>query len=376
MFKNLTKIPIHIISPLVRAPAFKVAQENTHNILKIHRQYSSWRHRPTYVYFDGSGRKGYSYNDYKARWSNMSIQQKRIVYAGGAVLFFFVLSHIEEAPVTHRLRLMITANWVEDMVTRSSFKQVMSQYGRNVLPENHPISRQVSKIMVRLISAAHDYIDPETGEHVNLFTKLGKPDIPLDKWEFFVIDDLRMGQPTPNAFVIGGGKVFIFRSILQICQDETGLATVLSHELGHLLADHLGEKLTLSPFFMTLNMMLYSVFGSAGLGDFLVNSLLNTSFSREMETEADYIGLMVMSRACFDPHRAPNLWRNMIAYERKEGGGTPPELLSTHPKSDRRFTNLSEWMPNAAKIYEHSGCNQHTASFMDNFGNPFAITFR
>lgn len=334
------------------------------------------RNRPDYIYFDGPVKqRNYSYNDFRSSWRNMNIQQKRIVYAFGGVVFFFILSHIEEAPVTHRLRLMITANWIENMVTRSSFREVMSQYGNFVLPDNHPISRQVAKIMVRLISAAHDYPDPETGARINLFTNLGKPDIPLEDWEFYVIDDVAMGEPTPNAFVIGGGKVFIFRSILPICEDENGMATVLSHELGHLLADHLGEKLTLSPFMITLNMIMYSIFGSTAPGNIIINSLLDTSFSREMETEADYIGLMVMSHACFDPRKAPRLWRNMMEFERRSGQKTP-ELLSTHPSSDRRFNNISEWMPKAYNIYENSGCSNTVNSLLGNFTSGFGISFR
>lgn len=340
------------------------------------RQYYG-RRRPEYIYFGGSKQQGgYSYNNYRNFWSNLSVQQKRIVYSLGGVVFFFVLTHIEEAPVTHRWRVMTTPEWMERIVTRSSFRQVMATYGNGILPENHPVSRQVAKVMVRLINAAHEYTDPTTGQTVNLFTERGKTDIPLADWKFYVIDDVAMGQPTPNAFVIGGGKVFIFRSILPICEDENGLATVLSHELGHLLADHLGEKLTLSPFLLTLNMVMYSIFGSSRPGDILINALLNTSFSREMETEADYIGLMVMSRACYDPQKAPRLWKNMMAFERRNGEG-PPELLSTHPSSNRRFNNISEWMPKALAVYNASGCQQGINSLLggfSGFGNNIGIS--
>lgn len=342
---------------------------STKNVAKYYgiKEYSQYRRRgtPTYVYFDGSGRQSYnrwSYFNWYNNFKNMSVQQKRVVYSFGAVVFFFIVTHIEEAPVTHRYRLMITAEWVENFVTNQSFRQVMSEYGNYVLPKNDPVTKQVSRIMVRLISAAHDYKDPVTGERLNLFTNLGKSDIPLENWQFYVIDDVAMNKPTPNAFVIGGGKVFIFKSLLPICEDENGLATVLSHELGHLLADHLGEKLTLSPFFMTLNLIMFSIFGSSAPGDFLVNALLNTSFSREMETEADYIGLMVMSRACYDPREAPRLWKNMMAFERKAGQKVP-ELISTHPSSDRRFNNISEWMPRATEVYANSGCQQFQRSY-------------
>lgn len=302
-----------------------------------------------YIYFNGQ-KQGNSWN-----WGSFTQRQKRNIYIAGGVLGLVIVTHIEEAPVTHRKRLMLTSDWVEDMVTESSYRQVISQYGRYVLPEQHPITRKIRSIMTRLITAAHDHIDPETGERINLFKALGKPDIPLDQWEIYVIDDVSMGSPSPNAFVIGGGKVFIFRSILPICKDDNGIATVLSHELGHLLADHIGEKLTASPFFFTLNLFFFSIFGSSAPGD-IFNMLLNNSYSREMECEADYIGLMVQSRACFNPSNAPLLWKNMIEFEKRQGS-MAPELLSTHPSSERRFQNLNEWMPRALSIYENSECN-------------------
>ncbi|TID28449.1 hypothetical protein CANINC_002444 [Pichia inconspicua] len=327
--------------------------------------YHQRRRTPTYIYFDGR-RQGYQGYQNRANifqlWQNLNYKQKRIFYWGAGLFGVFIVSHIEEAPVTKRRRLMITADWVENLFTKMSYRQVMSQFGNFMLPESHPISRKVRKVMIRLISAAHDYVDPETGERINLFTVLGKSDIPLDQWKFYVIDDIRMGQPSPNAFVIGGGQVFIFKSILPICEDEDGLATVLGHELGHLLADHMGEKLTLSPFLITLNLVLFSIFGTTQPGDILVNAILSNSFSREMETEADYIGLMVMSRACFNPTQAPKLWKNMKLVEQRQGG-SPPELLSTHPSSDRRFRNLSEWMPKAQNVYSNSGCGYANDSF-------------
>lgn len=309
-----------------------------------------------YVYYNKNRRQNSGW-----KWSNLTPNQKRNVYLTGGAVSLVILTHIEQAPVTKRYRLMLTPNWIESFVTDQSFRSVMSQYQNFILPQNDPTTRQVRSIMTRLIAAAHDYRDPDTGEHIDLFKATGKPDIPLDKWEIYVIDDIKMGQPTPNAFVIGGGKVFLFKSILQICENEVGLGTVLSHELGHLLAQHIGEKLSSSPFFITLDLIMLGTFGTTRPGDF-IGMLLSNSYSREMETEADYIGLMVQSKACINPKGAPQLWKNMIQFEKRQGQSVP-ELLSTHPSSDRRFKNLNTWMPNAVKIYESNGCGYNYTSF-------------
>src|SRR3546814_11549146 len=58
-------------------------------------------------------------------------------------------------------------------------------------------------------------------------------------------------------------------------------------------------------------------------------------FTREQESEADHIGLMLMAKAGYDPRGAVELWRNFEA----AGGERPPEFLSTHPAPGSRIAN-------------------------------------
>lgn len=53
------------------------------------------------------------------------------------------------------------------------------------------------------------------------------------QWEINVID-----SPEQNAFVVPGGKVFVFTGILPLCKDEDGIAAVLGHEIAHVVAHH------------------------------------------------------------------------------------------------------------------------------------------
>ncbi|KAI5300846.1 metalloendopeptidase, partial [Ascosphaera atra] len=69
---------------------------------------------------------------------------------------------------------------------------------------------------------------------------LDEPDMRDVNWEVFVIDDPKEF----NAFVVPGGKVFVFTGILKICKDEEGLATVLGHEIAHVRAHHIAEKMS------------------------------------------------------------------------------------------------------------------------------------
>lgn len=137
--------------------------------------------------------------------------------------------------------------------------------------------------------------------------------------------------------MIPGGKVFVFSGLLPIARNENGLAAVLGHEIAHNLAGHVGERMSGE---IGINILLYSLIfltgGIAILGThFIGGAILDLLFSRPMgrkqESEADYIGLMMMAEACFDPREALGFWMRMEQAQQ----GEPPEWISTHPSVGR-----------------------------------------
>jgi predicted Zn-dependent protease len=71
-------------------------------------------------------------------------------------------------------------------------------------------------------------------------------------------------------------------------------------------------------------------------------------FSRKQESEADYMGLIYMAKAGYDPHEAIAFWERM---SKASGGGQVPELLSTHPADATRIQQLKARLPEAMKYY-------------------------
>jgi predicted Zn-dependent protease len=76
--------------------------------------------------------------------------------------------------------------------------------------------------------------------------------------------------------------------------------------------------------------------------------------SREKETEADRIGLELTARAGYDPRAAISVWKKMMA----QGGGQPPEFLSTHPNPASRLQDIEAHLPRVLPLYEEA---QHRA---------------
>lgn len=259
------------------------------------------------------------------------------------------VANLEPAPVTGRKRFMIVSRELEKYLGDQGYEEMMQQVKPFLLPDYHPEVRMVKDVMRRLIKVCDE-------------TNALGPDI---DWKVHVIDD---PNSPPNALVLPGGKVFVFRSILPICANKDGLATVLAHETAHQVARHSAENLSRGPIYMILGLIMYTITGSEAVNQFLISSLLRLPASREMETEADYIGLMLMSKACFNPAESVNLWKRMGQMEaqlskRNYLGVNTPEFLSTHPSSQSRITYLEEKQPEAQRVRELSGCDQKTSSF-------------
>lgn len=167
-------------------------------------------------------------------------------------------------------------------------------------------------------------------------------------WEFNVVDD----DKTVNAFCMPGGKVVVYTGILKVTQNEDALAVVMGHEIAHALANHGSERMSqglvaqlgLSSLDLALsqkptqtkNLLLAAAGAGAQVGVLL-------PFSRKHESEADEIGLYLMTMAGYNPNEAAPFWARMTA----SGGSRPPEFLSTHPDPARRSQTLKQLVPKA-----------------------------
>lgn len=167
-------------------------------------------------------------------------------------------------------------------------------------------------------------------------------------WEIVLIED----DATVNAFALPGGKMAVYTGILPICQDETGLAVVMGHEIGHVIARHGTSRLTSSLGAQTATGLLDGYLGgNAQAATELTNAVLGLgllAYGRGDESDADHTGLVYMARAGYDPRESTAFWSRMAQL----GGGAPPEFLSTHPSHETRVERLTALMPEAVAIYE------------------------
>jgi len=171
------------------------------------------------------------------------------------------------------------------------------------------------------------------------------------KWEFNLVEDANV-----NAWCMSGGKVVVYTGLLPLTQTESGLATVLGHEIAHAVARHGSERMS--------DQMLVQLGGTAlssalaekpeqtrqlALTAFGVGSQVGVilPFSRQNEYEADYMGLIFMAMAGYNPNESIPFWERMS----KQGGSKQPEFLRTHPVDQNRIDRIKQKMPEAMAYF-------------------------
>lgn len=137
-----------------------------------------------------------------------------IITAGGGTVYVL---NLEEVPVSGRRRFNFIPASVEQSLGESTVAEIQQTYAGRFLDDSDPRSRMVKRVLERLLPHAF-----EAGKGLSEMA-----------WEVHVID-----SPEMNAFVVPGGKVFVFTGILPHCKDEDGVAAVLGHEVAHVIARH------------------------------------------------------------------------------------------------------------------------------------------
>jgi metalloendopeptidase OMA1, mitochondrial len=241
------------------------------------------------------------------------------------VLVATVLASCESVPITGRSQLNLISEPDEVQMGVQAYQEVV---GKAKVSADPVANAQVTRVAQRIIAVSE------------------KPNLP---WEVKVIDENQA-----NAFALPGGKIAVYTGILPITRDDAGLAAVIGHEVGHVLARHSAERVSQQMVAQGLGGALVSgVLGTDPQTSQMVAGLfaqgLMLPWGRKQESEADHIGLILMAKAGYEPRAARDLWVRMA--EASKGRSRPPEFLSTHPSEETRIRQIEAWLPEAMTHY-------------------------
>src|ERR1700728_3090822 len=151
-----------------------------------------------------------------------------------------------------------------------------------------------------------------------------------------------------NAFALPSGQLYVTRGLIALANDESELASVLAHEMGHVIARHAAIREEQARQTALVNRVVTDVISDPEEGALALakSKLALASFSRAQEFEADAIGIGIASRAGYDPYGAVRFLTSMqhnseLKPQQSSGAIDPraPDFLSSHPATPERISN-------------------------------------
>ncbi len=167
-----------------------------------------------------------------------------------------------------------------------------------------------------------------------------------------------LNSPAINAFALPNGTIYVTRGLVTLANDEAEFASVLAHEMGHVIARHAAIREEQARQAAVVAHVVTDVLDDPAAGALALakSKLTLASFSRAQELEADGIGVGISARAGFDAYGAARILTDMqrnaeLKTGKSAGNPGPLEFLSSHPATPERVKNALE----NAKQYKSTG---------------------
>ncbi|KAK1229021.1 metalloendopeptidase [Marasmius sp. AFHP31] len=238
-------------------------------------------------------------------------------------------------------------------------EQIYQQYKGQILPPDHPLSNHVRRVVSQILSAsnlgvvkshhpvAHSPMDDVWNPDAT--DDFSRSDATLGgqrEWEVVIVNDKKM----VNAAALPG-TIIVFTGILPVLTSFRSFT-----EIAHVVARHSAERLSSQAIAIAFMVVLAASGLDLGISSILHSLLLDLPNSRTQEREADIIGLRLMSKACYDPKAAPEMFSRL---GQLEAGRRIPQFMTTHPTSESRVKYLEELLPEAYDIIAaNPNCSQ------------------
>ncbi|OCG06494.1 hypothetical protein A9G13_09440 [Gilliamella sp. wkB178] len=209
--------------------------------------------------------------------------------------------------------------------------------------------------------------DPVLNQYINDLGKklVTKSESVQTPFHFYI-----MQSDVLNAFAFFGGNVVIHSKLILDTDNESQLASVMAHEIGHVTQRHLARAMEAqnrnSPYVWgaTLGSILLTLAnpeaGMAAMTSTMAGSAQSMiSFTQSNEQEADRVGLRTLAKAGFDPYASSEFLQKLADQTRFTS--KPPEILLTHPLPNSRLTDIRNRSMQYSKQSVTSSLNYYLA---------------
>ncbi|KAL8788607.1 MAG: hypothetical protein Q9195_007202 [Heterodermia aff. obscurata] len=250
-----------------------------------------------------------------------------------------VWNTIEQVPLTGRWRIKLFSN--------RTYERILKKWRESGLESLGFLTTKVKPLAEPELSRVNDII-----ERVLLTCGLENA-----VRQLYFIDN----PDKPQASISPLFHIFLRSKLLKLMTSEDELAAVLSHEMSHLLADHSRETASILVIQGLMTAPLLAMFLGAfwaprllltALTSIAANTLVLRHQERCMEKEADYMGMLLMAEAGFNPEAVEAVWTKLAAFKDIAGNTTRrrSNILSTHPSFNLRIKKCKEQLPKVLRL--------------------------
>lgn len=249
-----------------------------------------------------------------------------------------LLTSCGSVPITGRKQLNLVS---DSEVLQSSLTQYKSYMSSATISGEKAQSEQVTRVGKKIAAATEAYLKANGLES----------EVKNFQWEFNLVKNDEI-----NAFCMPGGKIVVYEGLMKLVSSDDELAVVLGHEVAHAVAKHSNER---------LSQQVLAQYGAQAVGVLtqgksaatqqIVNQVYGLGanygvmlpYSRKHESEADKMGLVLMSLAGYNPRTALTFWQKMSA----SSTAKVPEFMSDHPSDANRISAIEKELPAIEKQY-------------------------
>ena len=276
---------------------------------------------------------------YRIKRRSVHFNRKEMKKTASLLLALLLLVGCSSVPLTGRKQVLLVS---DQEVLSSSLTQYNNYIKSAAKSTSKDKSAMVARVGKRIAAATEQYLRMNGLES----------ELKNFSWEFNLVKD-----PQVNAFCMPGGKIVVYEGLLPLVASDDELAVVIGHEVAHAVAKHSNER---------MSQQLMAQYGAALLGAAVSNKSAAVQkaasavygigaqygvmlpFSRKHESEADYMGLVFMTMAGYNPDVAVNFWEKMSVGK----SGSTPEFMSTHPSDSTRIAEIERALPEIKAKYK------------------------
>ncbi len=272
-------------------------------------------------------------------------QKRRLIFTiyGAMAIFGVLLAGCANLPPNQQLSLPQSParRALVPAIERENARIIESYGGAHDDPR---LTSLVEKITTRLVAASE------------------RPDL---KYQITILN-----SPAINAFALPDGRIYLTRGLIALANDEAELASVLAHEMGHVIAHHAAVREEQAKQVAIVNRVVTDVLSDPEAGALALakSKLALASFSREQEFEADRLGIGIAALAGYDPFGASRFLADMQRNADLKSPGADfekpmPDFLTNHPATRERVQNA---LASAGQLGGPGTAERHRGEYLSN----------